>query len=405
MLTKLLTKSVPFTFNRYGYYYFSRRVPADLIQHYSYPRIVQGLKTRSAHTAKTRALVAAAKLDEYWSHLRMTDPDLIGRNLLRPGVKTYSRNIQHDVSTATKVDITLYEALETYLVQKGANKGKTFHAAAQRACAYLVEACGAKDLADYTRTDALKYRDYLIAKGMAGSSVSRVISSIRAVMNFAFSEYALDLKNPFVGMYHDRLAGVSKRLPIPIEDIRKVQQRCLSLNDDLRWLVALVSDTGMRLAEVVGLLKSDIILDEDIPFIRLQPHPWRKLKTSGSERDVPLVGVSLWAAQRLVEACPDSVFAFPRYNKTSITNANSASAALNKWLHPYVPVGCTMHSFRHSMRDRLRAVECPADIVDQIGGWATGGVGQGYGVGYGLKVCDRWMNLIVVEELNKSLFQ
>ncbi len=405
MLTKLLTKSVPFTFNRYGYYYFSRRVPADLIQHYSYPRIVQGLKTRSAHTAKTRALVAAAKLDEYWSHLRMTDPDLIGRNLLRPGVKTYSRNTQHDVSTATKVDITLYEALETYLVQKGANKGKTFHAAAQRACAYLVEACGAKDLADYTRTDALKYRDYLIAKGMAGSSVSRVISSIRAVMNFAFSEYALDLKNPFVGMYHDRLAGVSKRLPIPIEDIRKVQQRCLSLDDDLRWLVALVSDTGMRLAEVVGLLRSDKILDEDIPFIRLQPHSWRKLKTSGSERDVPLVGVSLWAAQRLVEACPDSVFAFPRCNKTSITNANSASAALNKWLHPYVPVGCTMHSFRHSMRDRLRAVECPADIVDQIGGWATGGVGQGYGVGYGLKVCDRWMNLIVVEELNKSLFQ
>jgi len=123
VLTKLLTKSVPFTFNRYGYYYFSRRVPADLIQHYSYPRIVQGLKTRSAHTAKTRALVAAAKLDEYWSHLRMTDPDLIGRNLLRPGVKTYSRNTQHDVSTATKVDITLYEALETYLVQKGANKG------------------------------------------------------------------------------------------------------------------------------------------------------------------------------------------------------------------------------------------------------------------------------------------
>ena len=37
-------------------------------------------------------------------------------------------------------------------------------------------------------------------------------------MNFAISEYALDLKNPFVGMYHDRLAGVSKRLPIPIDE-------------------------------------------------------------------------------------------------------------------------------------------------------------------------------------------
>ena len=203
MLTRLLTRKVPFTFNRYGYYYFSRRVPADLVQHYSYPRIVQGLKTRSAHTAKTRALVAAAKLDEYWSHLRMTDPDLIGRNLLRQSFKSYSRNTQPDVSTVSKTDITLAEAMDTYLTRKGAIKGKTFHAAAQRACAYLVEACGAKDLADYSRADALKYRDYLIAKGMAGSSVSRVISSIRAVMNFAISEYALDLKNPFVGMYHD----------------------------------------------------------------------------------------------------------------------------------------------------------------------------------------------------------
>ena len=50
---------------------------------------------------------------------------------------------------------------------------------------------------------------------------------------------------------------------------------------------------------------------------------------------------------------------------------------------------------------RLRAF----DIVDQIDGWATGGVGQGYVSGYGLEVSDRWMNLILTEELNKSLYQ
>ena len=287
-MTKLLTKSVPFTFNRSGYYYFSRRVPADLLGHYSYPRIVQGLKTKSAPTAKSRALVAAAKLDEYWSHLRMTDPNLIGRSLLKSGYQTYSRNTQLDVSIGSEQPITLYEALETYATQKGAGKPKSFEAAAQRACTYLVDACGAKTLAEYTRADALRYRDYLIAKGLVGSSISRVISSIRAVFNFAISEYALDLKNPFVGMYFDKSAGVSKRLPIPIEDICKVQNQCRLIDDDLRWLVALVSDTGMRLAEGAGLLKSDIILDADIPHISLKPHPWRSLKTSGSQRDIPL---------------------------------------------------------------------------------------------------------------------
>ena len=124
MLTRLLTKKVPYTFNRAGYYYFSRRVPADLLSHYSYPRIVQGLKTRSAQTAKSRALVAAAKLDEYWSHLRMTAPDRIGRSLLKSGYKTYSRNTQLDVSSAAEQCITLPEALETYVTQKGAGKPK-----------------------------------------------------------------------------------------------------------------------------------------------------------------------------------------------------------------------------------------------------------------------------------------
>jgi site-specific recombinase XerD len=143
----------------------------------------------------------------------------------------------------------------------------------------LVNACGAKNLAEYTRADALRYRDHLIAKGLVGSSVSRVISSIRAVFNFAIFEYALDLKNPFVGMYFDKSAGVSKRLPIPIEDIRKVQNQCRLIDDDLRWLVALVSDTGIRLAEGAGLLKSDIILEADIPHISLKPHPLRPLKT------------------------------------------------------------------------------------------------------------------------------
>ena len=39
-----------------------------------------------------------------------------------------------------------------------------------------------------------------------------------------------------------------------------------------RWLVALVSDTGMRLAEGAGLLKSDITLDAEIPHINLKPN-------------------------------------------------------------------------------------------------------------------------------------
>jgi integrase len=75
-------------------------------------------------------------------------------------------------------------------------------------------------------------------------------------------------------------------------------------------------------------------------------------------------------------------FAFPNYNDGKRTNANSASAALNKWLKSKIGRGYTIHSFRHSMRDRLRAVECPSEAIDQIGGWARKGIGECYGEGY-----------------------
>ena len=141
----------------------------------------------------------------------------------------------------------------------------------------------------------------------------------------------------------------------------------------------------MRLAEAVGLLVTDIKLDTDVPHVVIQQHQWRPLKTASSERTVPLVGKSLWAARRINDTATGP-YAFPRYNDGKRANSNHASAALNKWLRTRVPKDCVVHSFRHSMRDRLRAVQCPFDIVDRIGGWKTAGIGHSYGAGYELPV-------------------
>ena len=58
------------------------------------------------------------------------------------------------------------------------------------------------------------------------------------------------------------------------------------MNDYMRWLVALLSDTGMRLGEAVGLSVEDFHLNDEIPYIDITPHPWRRLKTKGSEKDM-----------------------------------------------------------------------------------------------------------------------
>ena len=97
-----------------------------------------------------------------------------------------------------------------------------------------------------------------------------------------------------------------------------------------------------------------------------------------------------------MEQPADSQFAFPTFNDGRRINANSASAALNKWLKSKIGQGYKIHSFRHSMRDRLRAVECPSDVTDQIGGWATVEVGQSCGKGYPEEIMIKWMRQLVI---------
>ena len=170
------------------------------------------------------------------------------------------------------------------------------------------------------------------------------------------------------------------------------------------WLVVPISDTGMRLAEVAGLLKADIVgIYGDLPYVRLIKNPWRNLKTESRERRRPLVGQALWAVQRAAAATnPTSQFMFSRYNTGETTSANSASAALNTWLSPPVPKGCTMQSFRPSLRDRLRAVQCLSESVTPSGGWTTDGAGQSYGRGYPVHILANWVSKATTTQTKHS---
>ena len=56
--------------------------------------------------------------------------------------------------------------------------------------------------------------------------------------------------------------------------------------------------------------------------------------------------------------------------------------------------GVFLLTFSSTIRDRLRAVECLSDMIDQIGGWATAGVGQAYGDGYGIDKKWEWLSAI-----------
>ena len=152
-----------------------------------------------------------------------------------------------------------------------------------------------------------------------GSSITRNFYYLKPVINFVLSDYALDVRTPFIGVYLDRSPGVLVRKPVPITDTRNVQSECRAIDDDMRCLIALISNTGRRRVQGAGLLKRDFMgLDTDLPFVRVTKHPWRNLKTASSECKVPLIDETLWAVRRMVEADNRLDFAFPRYNKDQL---------------------------------------------------------------------------------------
>jgi integrase len=160
-------------------------------------------------------------------------------------------------------------------------------------------------------------------------------------------------------------ALTASRMPFETEFI---QEKLLAtgalddLNEDARYVLYVVSETGMRPSEVVNLQEDAIRLDTKIPYVKIQPDG-RKLKTEDSEREIPLVGVALAAMTLRPKR-------FPRYRDKS----SSLSATVNKFLrvNGLRPTkDHSVYSLRHSFKDRLVAVGAPDSLINSLMGHKT----------------------------------
>ena len=272
-----------YTYKKRGVFYFSKSVPKDVRHHYLKPRIIQSLKTKSQAQARYAAQKLVSRLDDYWSTLRIKEADIPAFHLLR---SVPSQNIHSTLPTIT-------DALDLYHRVKGHNKRTTFFTHSKRSVDYLIKCLGCRSLDQYSSADAATFRDWLRNRGLSVASVQRNFNSLKAMVNFAIQELGLECRNAFTGVYLAYESSSEKRQPITTSQIKRLQEQCYLIDDDVRWLVALISDTGMRLAEAAGLKADDLHLEHQYPHLTLKPYVHRSLKTKASERVIPLVGASL----------------------------------------------------------------------------------------------------------------
>jgi integrase len=277
----------------------------------------------------------------------------------------------------------------------GDGKSPTFAKIPTLAFGKLIKSCGDKPVTAYRRADVHTVVSDMLASGNSTSTVRRQLNSLVAAFALAIREKELEFTNPFAkALIPGEGKDTENREVFTDDEFKALGHRVdqSGKRDDLWHMLGLLMDTGARLAEIVGLLVSDVVLDGPVPYLNMQYHPHRRLKNDDSIRRVPLTGRALDSARKAVAhaATVHSAFLFSRYTDKASCRTAAASQTLNNRIES-LRIDKTCHCLRHTMRDRLRAVQCTEAVMDRIGGWKTAGVGVSYGNGYPLEVLQEWL--------------
>lgn len=237
-----------------------------------------------------------------------------------------------------------------------------------RAVENFVSVVGDKPVNEVTADDAIDYaewwRERILNDHVAAKTANKDIGQLSRMLKDLSIRRRLNIPDIFKGL---RLRGEVEKSRMPFET-DFVQDKLLAtgaldgLNEDARYTLYVVAETGCRPSEIANLQANAIHLGAKIPYIKIQPDG-RKLKTDDSEREIPLVGVALAAMKLRPQG-------FPRYRDKS----SSLSATLNKYLfeHGLRPSkDHSVYSLRHSFKDRLVGAEAPDSLIDNLMGHRT----------------------------------
>lgn len=287
--------------------------------------------------------------------------------------------------------------IDSYISLLGRTEDKKFIDDVKLAVQQLLEFLPDKPPGDCTRADVRRLISCHLDKGaVKTATVHRRVTLLRAMFNKVAKEHELkaDMLHPFNDFTVPGLREDAKeRQDFSIEELALLRQEIAQRKPQIQSLAHLMLETGLRVNECCGLKVEDVVLDAETPYVIVQKNPFRRLKTTSSRRYIPLVGVALAAMTRECEGKESKDWLFPSYidEAAQTTKNTSASAAVNKRIRAVLGQGApTCHSFRHSFNSRLRNVECPKDIRDELGGWASS-VSDRYGSPADIKIKQRYL--------------
>ncbi len=257
----------------------------------------------------------------------------------------------------------------------------------------MIALVGDKGVTEVTRTDALVLRawwqDRVIDEDYDPDSANKDFGHLAQIFDTLNDALQLGISKPFGNM---RLEADEKttKVPFTAKELKALAMPATlaGMNEEAVAIVHTMIETGLRPSEICGLEADDILLDAEVPHVRVRPKAKRKLKTVYSQRDIPLIGVSLLALQRFPAG-------FPAYRDRT----SQLSALVNKVMRGrgLLPTDRhSLYSIRHSFQDRLTAVDMGDRMQAELMGHKFSR--PEYGLGPTLKHKLEWLSRLAITD-------
>lgn len=287
--------------------------------------------------------------------------------------------------------------LKTFLAARRQHHGERYRGEVRRVFAEAIRYFGDSELLRLSSTSVASYIGHQMAMGHTPGNVRYKLNLLHAGTRRYLREKRLAYANPFAGIkIHAPHPPTTSWVPLAGSEITRLTALVMKHDDEIRWLLGMLIETGARVGEVAGLALGDIFLAHDTPYIQIVEHPWRRLKSPTCVRRVPLIGTALWAARRVLDSAQiTQKYAFPRYVRAdSITHG--AAQTLWAWLRNR-GIEHNLHALRMTVLDRLRRAGCPSEIYFSILGLGDRTTDSHYGVGVPLATTCGWLREAMLE--------
>ena len=307
--------------------------------------------------------------DDLVNKLFFSKKDLI--NLLKNKNLSNEKNISIErilLDNNSTEEMSLSTLIDEYLKDINILNDKKKLYSIKKSLSLMINICGDKPIDSYNTNDAHSFKNYFINLDRI-STGKRNQSNLQNFFSVIFQKYLVDKKNPFLGLKWPKINTKNSYQKFSNEELIKIKDLCLKNNSFTSCMSGIMLDTGCSYSEIIGLESEDVDLNKYNPYIIIRSNSTRQIKNIYKRRVIPLVGISLNKIEKIYKF-NDRGSLFKNFFNTIELYKFQNEKKLNDELKK-LSSGKTSISFKYSIIERLKSVNCPESVICDLIGMAN----------------------------------